>query len=49
MRGLEEAWEGRRDLDHQLEDLRETIARLEGMVMEQGQELRALRRQRNDE
>jgi hypothetical protein len=43
MKGLEAAWEGRKDLDTQITEMRETIGRLETLVMEQGRNLRALR------
>jgi hypothetical protein len=43
MRGLEAAWSARRDLDTQLTDLRETVERLQVMILEQGQELKRLR------
>jgi hypothetical protein len=43
MRGLEVAWDGRTDLDGQMRDLRDTIASLQQLIMDQGVELRALR------
>lgn len=43
MRGLEEAWAGRTDLDHQMQDLRETVATLQSIVLEQTREIRELR------
>lgn len=43
MRGLEEAWAARKDLDTQFRELRETIASLQQLIMDQGVELRALR------
>jgi uncharacterized phage infection (PIP) family protein YhgE len=43
MRGLEEAWAGRKDLDQQFGELRDTIAGLQQLIMDQGVELRALR------
>jgi hypothetical protein len=36
MRGLEEAWAGRKDLE-------ETVAELKALILEQGQQIRALR------
>lgn len=43
MRGLEEAWAGRTDLDHTIQDLRETVATLQAMVLEQTRQIRDLR------
>lgn len=43
MRGLEEAWAGRKDLDQQLTDLRETVAGLETLIFEQSRKIDALR------
>ena len=43
MRGLEDAWAGRTDLDQQFRELRETIASLQQLIMDQGVALRALR------
>jgi hypothetical protein len=47
MRGLEAAWAGRKDLGTQMTDLRESIDDLQRLVMEQGEELRALRQRLN--
>ena len=47
MRGLEEAWAGRKDLDAQLHELRETVGELQALILAQGQELQALRRDLN--
>jgi hypothetical protein len=47
MRGLEAAWQGRKDLDSQLTELRETIGELQRLVLEQGQELKHLRERLN--
>lgn len=43
MRGLEEAWAGRRDLDDHIHGLEETVAELKTLILEQGQQIRALR------
>jgi hypothetical protein len=40
---LEHAWEGRKDLDGQLAELRDAIATLHAMILEQGQRIAALR------
>lgn len=47
MRGLEAAWAARRDLGTQLSELRETIQRLETLVLDQGRELKQLRERLN--
>lgn len=39
MAGLEQAWDARKDLDQQLTDLREAVATLQTLVLEQGQAL----------
>lgn len=43
MEGLEEALAGGTDLKTQLADLRESVEVLRGLIMEQGQEIKALR------
>lgn len=43
MRGLEEAWAARKDLHGEMVELRESIDQLQRLVLDQGQELRALR------
>ena len=45
MAGLEAAWAGRRDLDGQLTELRETVTTLQAMILEQGRQIAALREQ----
>jgi predicted nucleic acid-binding Zn-ribbon protein len=40
MRGLEEAWAGGLDLEGQVAGLRESIAALQTLIMEQGEQLR---------
>lgn len=42
MRGLEEAWSGRLDIDAQFHDLNETIAELKALILEQGARIRQL-------
>jgi len=41
MRGLEEAWSARKDLDEQLTDLRDSVRQLQGLVLAQSDALRA--------
>jgi hypothetical protein len=43
MRGLEEAWSGRKDLDVQLAELRDTVTSLEALVFEQSKKIDDLR------
>lgn len=43
MRGLEDAWAGRRDLDGHIHDLEETIGELKALIVDQGAQLTALR------
>lgn len=40
MRGLEEAWAGRTDLDSHMAQLEESVAALQALIMEQGEHLR---------
>lgn len=40
MRGLEEAWAGRTDLDTTVNGLRESVAVLQTLILEQGEQLR---------
>lgn len=39
MRGLEEAWAGRKDLDGQMRELHETVDELKRLIMQQGEQL----------
>lgn len=47
MDGLKEALAGRLDLTTQLADLRESVEVLRGLILEQGQEIKALREHRS--
>jgi hypothetical protein len=47
MAGLEQAWQGRTDLDGQLAELREAVHTLQGLVMDQGRTIAALRESLN--
>lgn len=47
MRGLEEAWAGRTDLDAKIDGLQETVASLQALIMEQGEQMKALRARLN--
>ena len=41
MAGLEAAWKARTDLDGQLQALRESVAALQALILEQGETIRA--------
>jgi hypothetical protein len=47
MRGLEEAWIGRTDLDATVNGLRDSVASLQALIMDQGEQIRALRARLN--
>jgi hypothetical protein len=47
MRGLEEAWAGRTDLESTITGLRDSVASLQALIMDQGEQIRALRARLN--
>jgi hypothetical protein len=47
MRGPEEAWAGGLDLEGQVSRLRESVAALQALIMEQGEQMKALRARLN--
>jgi uncharacterized coiled-coil DUF342 family protein len=47
MRDLEEVWAGRTDLDATVNGLRDSVASLQALIMDQGEQIRALRARLN--